>query len=565
MLAIYTRLSREDSDSTSIENQLREGKSFAKENGFKNIEIYNEGQGVSGGANIKDRPQLFKLLQDFRDNNIKAVWFRNQNRLERNSNTWHIFTTDAKKFNVSIYFNDKLFDFENPQDNLFGTITSALNQYQKDLQSAQTKRTLRDNAEEGKVWSVVAYGYKSDNGYLAIEETESKIVKEIFDLSLSGVGSDSIAKRLNERKIKTRKGGLWRGATIQNILKNTIYKGDRKFSEKIYKSPIIIEPNYWQKVNNNFKNNRNNSGKKVDHKYLLKGVLKCGKCGRNYYGRKRVDKSDNYYQCSSTRHKDLKCGNRGLNIDVLEGFIWSRFFADKRILEITKDYLNNEEIEGKLGLLRGSKSNIDRRLDSLEKERKRALDLVIKEVITEDDFKSTDEKIRREKTDYNIKLKNISEQINFYKDSELTKEKVENDLSHISEVSFNDKRELIRKYIESITIDYKEPYYIVRVEFKINNHFTNNDKFYTDFFGNTEEIDSINMLKIESNLVENYIIDRGYNIAIDVCYNYLYPISKKVKTLDDKELKIYADKVENDFSIKHNPIIDIENNTISFS
>jgi site-specific DNA recombinase len=140
MLAIYTRLSREDSESTSIENQLREGKSFAKDNGFNDIHIYNEGQGVSGGAEIKDRPQLFKLLQDISDNEIKTVWFRNQNRLERNSSTWHIFTTEAKKYKVDIYFNDKLFDFENPQDNLYGTIQSALNQYQKDLQSTQTKR-----------------------------------------------------------------------------------------------------------------------------------------------------------------------------------------------------------------------------------------------------------------------------------------------------------------------------------------------------------------------------------------------------------------------------------------
>ena len=62
MLAIYTRLSREDSESTSIENQLREGKSFAKDNGFNDIKIYNEGQGISGAAEIKHRPQLFKSV-----------------------------------------------------------------------------------------------------------------------------------------------------------------------------------------------------------------------------------------------------------------------------------------------------------------------------------------------------------------------------------------------------------------------------------------------------------------------------------------------------------------------
>ena len=192
---------------------------------------------------------------------------------------------DAKKHKVDIYFNDKLFDFENPQDNLFGTITSALNQYQKDLQSAQTKRTLKDNAREGKVWSVVAYGYKSDNGLLAIDELEAEIVKEIYNLSLSGIGAGTIANRLNKRGVPTRKNKLFRPHTIQTIIKNPLYKGERKYSGEVFTSPIIIEPNLWQKVNDNLKKNRNNSGKKVEHKYLLKGLLMCGDCGRNYYGR----------------------------------------------------------------------------------------------------------------------------------------------------------------------------------------------------------------------------------------------------------------------------------------
>ena len=231
---------------------------------------------------------------------------------------------DAKKHKVDIYFNDKLFDFENPQDNLFGTITSALNQYQKDLQSAQTKRTLKDNAREGKVWSVVAYGYKSDNGLLAIDELEAEIVKEIYNLSLSGIGAGTIANRLNKRGVPTRKNKLFRPHTIQTIIKNPLYKGERKYSGEVFTSPIIIEPNLWQKVNDNLKKNRNNSGKKVEHKYLLKGLLMCGDCGRNYYGRKRLSGKDNSYICSSRRHKDLPCYNKGIFIPFIEELIWGR-------------------------------------------------------------------------------------------------------------------------------------------------------------------------------------------------------------------------------------------------
>ena len=369
MLAIYTRLSREDSESSSIENQIREGKSFAKDNSFNDIKIYNEGQGISGGAEIKDRPQLFKLLQDISSKIITSVWFRNQNRLERNSSTWHIFTTEAKKHKVDIYFNDKLFDFENPQDNLFGTITSALNQYQKDLQSVQTKRTLKDNAREGKVWSVVAYGYKSDNGFLAIDETEAEIVKEIYALSLSGMGARTIANRLNERGVPTRKNKIFRPHTIQGMIKNPIYKGDRIFSGEVFKSPAIVSSEYWQKVNDNLENNRTHSGKKVEYKYLLKGLLKCCKCGHNYYGRKRASNRDNFYMCSSKRFKDLNCNSRGINIDVLDSLIWHTVIREGKLKEhIIKQHnkalkdSSNSHLIAKRDKLNKEVSQVDKKL-----------------------------------------------------------------------------------------------------------------------------------------------------------------------------------------------------------
>ena len=97
MLGIYTRLSKQDEDSNSIKNQLREGKKFAEDRGY-DYQIYNEGEGVSGGANLEDRPQLSKLIDDIKHGVITAVWFRNQNRLERNSLTYAKFAQLVKNF-----------------------------------------------------------------------------------------------------------------------------------------------------------------------------------------------------------------------------------------------------------------------------------------------------------------------------------------------------------------------------------------------------------------------------------------------------------------------------------
>lgn len=577
MLAIYTRLSREDEASNSINNQLREGEAFAKDNGFKQFKIYNEGEGISGSAKLVDRPELLRLYDDIKKKEVTAVWSRSQERIARNQETWFTFTTQCRDKNCKLFFANNEYDLFNPNDNFMYTILSATNSFTNEVQSYKTKKALKDNAKEGKSRGIYPYGYKSNNGYFAINETEAKVVESIYNWSLSGIGIDKIAKNLNEQKVPTRRNKEWAGKTIQGIIKNPIYKGEihhlksrkdenlqNREIEVFNTAPIIIDSILWQKVNDNLENNRNNSGKKVDHKYLLKGLLKCGKCGRNYYGRRRVDKSDNYYGCSSFRRSELKCGNRGINIDVLEHFVWQRFFADKRILELTKDFLKKDEIEAKLSDLRTENDNFNKDLESLEKERKRALKFLAKGTINEEEFNELKRDYEINKKDVERRIKNNSEQIAFYESSELTTESVNSDLKRLESASFNDKRDLIKKYIQSIEILYKEPYYILRIEFKLSDYFATRKAIKSDYFG-----DTISRIEPQTNapteLIENYLIDRNYNIAIDLCYNFVLPLSKKIKSLSKIELNEYAERMENDFGERYEPEIDIAENRFYFN
>ena len=471
MLAIYTRLSKEDKVSTSIVNQTREGKEFALKNNLK-YTIYNEGEGISGGAEIKDRPQLNRLLLDIRNGDIKAIWFRNQNRLERNSATYVIFISEAKKYNVDVYFNDKLHNFNNPSDNLLGNITSAVNQYQRDLQAAQTKRTLKDNVRDGKVWSVVAYGYKSDNGYLAIDKEEAIVVRDIFKMSLSGKGTDSIANDLNDKGVSSRKGKLFRGKTIQGMIKNTIYKGKRLYSNEYYDCPNIIEPHLWQKVNDNLKNNRNNSGKKVDHKYLLKGLLKCGECGRNYYGRKRLSGKDNSYMCSSKRYKELSCCNKRILIPFLDKLIWSQLFSKKLFLKAYQDFIANNDNDLIVSRIKKENNIIEKTISSNKNKINKLLDNFIDNENTNESIinqvKSKINSIENDNTSLKeIRNNNLEELKQFEKAGDCFIEDILNrdDLNP----SFNVKKEIINSFVNKIiiTFDKSEGVYFIEIIPKI--------------------------------------------------------------------------------------------------
>tara|TARA_R110000868_G_scaffold91649_3_gene253920 strand:- start:1197 stop:2897 length:1701 start_codon:yes stop_codon:yes gene_type:complete len=536
MLAIYTRLSKEDADSTSIENQLREGKSFAKDNSFNDIKIYNEGEGISGGAKIKDRPKLDGLIKDIVSGQIKAVWFRHQNRLERDTETYIIFMRYAESNEIDVFFDDKKFDFNNPTENVMGVIFSTFNQYSRKMQSYQTKKTLKDNAREGKVWSVVAYGYKSENGYLAIDEDESLIVKRVFNESLKGAGTRKIAEIFNDEGILTRynkigKGTIqkinkqtkrvtksrtkdinWAGNTIRNIITNTLYKGERKFSGDVYESPIIINPILWQEVNDNLKKNRNNSGKQVDHKYLLKGKLICSKCGRNYYGRRRVDLSDNFYMCSSKRIKNQNCGNRSINITVLENLIWKRFFADKNLKTVVDRFFKTNDTATILYDLDAKLTGLNKDLSKSRQEKQNAIKLAISGVLSEDDVKPEIDRIKTETIEIEIKIKQLEEQIFFYNNSVSKINEIGKDLDFSDvNISFNDKRELINKYIDFIEIHYLESSYVIFIAFNI------------------KDLDA-----------ETYIVDRNYNLAYDTCEKIIIPLSDKFIKYDLNTQEIKA-------------------------
>lgn len=541
MLAIYTRLSREDKKSTSINNQKREGIKFASKLKIT-YKIYDEGEGISGGAEIKDRPQLFSLLQDIRKNLITSVWFRNQNRLERSSTTYFIFIEECKKHNVDVYFNDVKFDYNNAQDNLFGTIKSALNQYQKDLQSAQTKRTLRDNILEGKVWSIVAYGYKSDNGYLKIDDKEAGVIKQIYAWSLSGIGTDTIADRLNKKGIVSRKGGLFRSSVVMAIIKNTLYKGKRLYSGEYFDCDAIVTEDYWQQVNDNLKNNRNNSGKKVEHKYLLKGIIKCGECGRNYYGHKRLSGKDNTYKCSSKRHKDLKCNNRGINIDFVESLIWEQLFIKKEFQKTYTNFIKSNSLDKNLSRLKQLIFETEKEIKSREYNRDRVIKKLVEKEYQVEVERKFDNLINQETTQINdlkIKLNNYYKELKSYDkkqgiaDLSLLKNK------KLNKVDFNTKQKLIKEFVDNIKIyyDHELRHYYIEVNFKIK---AMQPTVYKAPFNKKYAI-SINGLtidkpiKIKKGQKLNYNvyfpnkIPKEFDIELDVnAYNYFKGYFKKI-------------------------------------
>jgi hypothetical protein len=250
------------------------------------------------------------------------------------------------------------------------------------------------------------YGFKSNQDkQMVICEEEATVVKDVFKYVKSGLGSKQIAHILNEAGIPTRtqknmkkrelkmknssvykpvKEVEWVDGTVYSMLKNSAYAGERNWKGEIVKCPAIITKKEWQEVQEIMAERHDDRSSTKRYQYLLRGLVKCSKCGRNYYARYKAGGSDAYYQCSSTRIKGHVCGNRGVSIEALESTVFDVIKDSPKLFE----YLQMTGVELKQNEQNIQKSKVQmeihkKDLKSKEAEKERVLQLYLKGKISE--------------------------------------------------------------------------------------------------------------------------------------------------------------------------------------
>lgn len=523
MLAVYTRLSREDDSSNSIKNQLRESQQYIKDNSITEYKVYNEGEGFSGTSRIKERPQLNQMMQDIENGIITSVWMRKQDRLARLGTTVLKFADEIIKNDIYLYFGDKgHVDLTDPIEMFNLTVMAGVDALKPAQQAKATKIAIRDNFIEGLSHGKQTYGFtKGKDRRIIIDEDEAEVIRLIFNLSLEGNGTKKIADILNEKKIMTqyakiaerfesenipldlspisptyrvknkytgerttlnKADSIWKPGTIYGILTNKSYMGVRTAKEKrgdkvtiteYNNLPIIVEPHLFVKVQENLKSNRNYSGKKVEYRFLLKGLLVCGKCGRNYYGRFKPPKKgkgyndENYYMCSSKRFKALNCGNRSISIPYLETFVIKHLFESKDLLEHLKRL---EREDNSLNELKKELGQVQTNLDKEVKKAERLADLLINDELGNDQlFIGKYNQSKTQISAYKERLRAIEQRISERTNNDRIKAYTD-ELDSVDLTNFTSLKASIHKIIKGIEIHSKTDvkdnlYYIIKTEY----------------------------------------------------------------------------------------------------
>jgi site-specific DNA recombinase len=398
--AIYARVSSEKQaeKDLSIASQLKALREYARKN---NYDIYDEFIDEAESARTTNRPAFQRMIalakQKPKPFDVILVW--KYSRFARNRNDSIVYKTLLKKRGVSVISINEKID-NSPAGHIFEGMIELIDEFYSVNLSQDTLRGLRENASRGFNNGTPPYGYQlkkvmdgnTQRSKLEINEDQAPLIRNIYKLYLEGKGIKEITKILNSQGHKTNKGKAWYNSSISYILKNEVYIGNllygkrsrnHEFNQK--KEIIRVENNHsaiidketFIKVQELTRMRRPeiHHPREVNSRYLLSGLLYCGKCNHKMVGASAKSGKNFYYACSNYYKRGKQaCDAKMINKELLEKTIVDRIKKHiiteknlRELLSIIKEEMeqNNQElqdqlktIEKNLGILKSKRDKL---------------------------------------------------------------------------------------------------------------------------------------------------------------------------------------------------------------
>ena len=228
-VAAYCRVSTElEEQTSSIELQERHYSQLISANpNWESAGIFAE---RATGLNTKERPEFRRMIAQCRKKRIDLILTKSISRFGRNTLDMLRSLRDLRGLGVEVYFEQEEMWLNEQRIQILLTAYCALAQAESEDMSRNIKWGIKRGFEKGTSGyaEFVCFGYKrGDDGRLAIDEPDAKIVRKMFEMRAAGSSLGAISKWLYESKVPSPTGKpLWSRETISKLLRNEKYVGD---------------------------------------------------------------------------------------------------------------------------------------------------------------------------------------------------------------------------------------------------------------------------------------------------------------------------------------------------
>lgn len=458
-VGIWIRVSTEDqAKGDSPEHHQKRAKMYAEVKEWNVVEVYNL-EGVSG-KQVLNHPEAKRMLWDIKSGKITGLIFSKLARLARNTKELLELSDFFNEHKADLISLEEAVDTSTPSGRLFYTMISAVAQWEREEIVSRVKASVPIRAKLGKrTGGSDPLGYNWVDGELVINKEEAPIRKLVFELYVKEKRKKTVARILNEKGYRTKRGKNFSSQTITQIIRSPLSKGLRRANyttmhngklvqkpeeEWVFvKAPAIVSKELWDECNAIMDSQmvkRNYPSKK--RKHIFSKHIRCT-CGTKMY----VPSSNpTKYVCKNCLNKIPKLAMEEIFHEQLRAFLFSKKDLEKYMGD-TKRKANDKQHQFD-GLMKKE--------SALKAELNNVIRLSTKGVLADEDFASHYNPVKEQLTQIQGTMSEVQGELDalnqYMRDNEFMLNEARDLYSKWKVMDFEGKRSIVDLIVKDIIV-----------------------------------------------------------------------------------------------------------------
>jgi site-specific DNA recombinase len=282
--AVYVRISRDrEGQELGVKRQEEDSRALAERRGWNVVQVYSDNDVSAASGRI--RPGWQQLLAHIESGELQAVVAYSSSRLYRRLRDLLPFLdlAKARKLKVATVASGDV-DVSTADGRMLAHILASVDQAEAERVGERQLRKRKELKANG-LWpgGRIPFGYRPIDGKLVVHTSEAELIRKAASAVLNGGSLNSIARGWNEQGITTTGGKPWRAHHVRMVLHRD--------------NPGILTSTDSRRLRKLLDDPKRTTSPRGG-KYLLTGLLTCGRCGGRMVG--RPHHGERGYMCLAT-------------------------------------------------------------------------------------------------------------------------------------------------------------------------------------------------------------------------------------------------------------------------
>lgn len=358
--AIYIRVSTamQRMEGWSLDAQRDSLTALAAAKGWKVIGVYAD-EGKSARKRLRDRTEIFRLLNDVRAGLVDVILFKELDRWFRNVSDFYKVQDVLDEYGVTWYSERQPnLDMSTKEGRLAANILLSVGQNEADATSDRIKYTqkfLRAQRRWGSGARTLCFGYTLDEDHhVVIDPDTEEVARALIDTTLR---TGSMLRATEE--VSARYGQPLPYSRVKTFMHSTLLCG-RYHDDPEFVAEPYMDPKDWEYLQALLHRPTKRNSTRT---FYFTGLVRCAVCGHRLGANNSGRKEYAYYRClhvGTPHEEDTPIVSMAENRLERELLVYVRKALDGKIAEVTRIRSKKRRQP------KGNRAVIDKRLARLE-------------------------------------------------------------------------------------------------------------------------------------------------------------------------------------------------------